>query len=118
MSRSHLCAQSRIRSAQAPACIQPVGGPARDLLEHQQLGAVQVADDRDVRRDARRRLVDRGEVVQVQRVGIRCAYRGQSARPCRHLMFALRVRFPRARHTVATAASLMRLQRSSGYRPW
>ena len=49
-------------------------GPVRvsaveDLLEHEQLGAVQVADDRHVGRDAGGRLVQRREVVQVQDVG-------------------------------------------------
>ena len=51
--------------------VRPVGGAVDDLLEHQQLGAVQVADDRDVGRDARGRLVQRREVVQVQDVALR-----------------------------------------------
>jgi hypothetical protein len=59
-------------------------GPRRalgDRLEHQQLGAVQVRDDRDARRHARGRLVDRRQVVQVQDVGVRRARVGQRLRP-------------------------------------
>ena len=40
------------------------------MLEHQQLGAVEMADDRHAGRDARGGLVDRVEVVQVQDVGL------------------------------------------------
>ena len=88
------------------------GRSARDLLEHQQLGAVQVADDRDVRRDARRRLVDRGEVVQVQRVGIGGAGGGQSTRPCRHLTL-VGVVVERGEHPVRGAGTVLvgRVQR-------
>ena len=106
MSRSHLRAQSRIRCAQASAWVQPGGGPAAICLEHQQLGAVQVADDRDVRRDARRRLVDRGEVVQVQRVGVGGAGGGQSARPCRHLTL-VGVVVERGEHPVRSAGTVL-----------
>ena len=91
-----------------PAC----GWSRRDLLEHQQLGAVQVADDRDVRRDARRRLVDRGEVVQVQRVGIGGAGGGQRARPRRDLTLVCVV-VERGEHAVRGAATVLvgRVQR-------
>ena len=61
----------------APAGRRAVG----DALEHEQLGAVQVADDRDVGRHARGRLVDRGQVVQVQDVGVGGARLLQRARP-------------------------------------
>lgn len=44
------------------------GGPLGDLLEHEQLGAVEVAEDGHPGSDPRRRLVERGEVVEVQDV--------------------------------------------------
>ena len=106
MSRSHLCAQDRIRRAQACSVDPAWGWSRRDLLEHQQLGAVQVADDRDVRRDARRRLVDRGEVVQVQRVGIGGAGGDQHARPCRDLTL-VGVVVERGEHAVRGAGAVL-----------
>ena len=54
--------------------------PSAIALEHQQLGAVQVADDRDVGRHAGGRLVDRRQVVEVQDVGVGGARRLQRAR--------------------------------------
>ena len=65
------------RLGMGPARRRPVG----DALEHEQLGAVQVADDRDVGRHARGRLVDRGQVVEVQDVGVGGARLLQRARP-------------------------------------
>ena len=47
---------------------------------------MQVADDRDVGRDARRRLVERREVVEVQDVGVRRARLGERPRPGGDLM--------------------------------
>ena len=58
-----------MRAAHA-ARVRPALRVGLDRLEHQQLGAVQVADDRDAGRDARRRLVERRQVVQVQDVGV------------------------------------------------
>ena len=49
-----------------------VGPAARrrlDLLQHPQLGAVELAEHRDLRERARGCLVDRGEVVQVEHLG-------------------------------------------------
>ena len=64
----------------------PRMGPVRrrargDLLEHQQLRAVEVADHRHPGRDAGRRLVQRREVVQVQHVGPGGAGLGQGTAP-------------------------------------
>jgi hypothetical protein len=53
--------------------VRPAPRVGRDRLEHQQLGAVQVPDHRNLRRHARRRLVDRRQVVQVQHVCVRRA---------------------------------------------
>ena len=64
ISRSQRCAQCRIRSRQASRCGQRPGW----LLEHQQLRAVQVADHRDIRRDALGGGVERRQVVEVQDV--------------------------------------------------
>ena len=47
-----------------------LGRALLDLLEHQQLGAVQVADARDVGKAPLRGLVDGREVVEVQNVGV------------------------------------------------
>ena len=52
-----------------------------DLLEHQQLGAVQVRDDRDAGRDARGGLVQRREVVEVQDVALGRAGGRERVRP-------------------------------------
>ena len=57
------------------------GRPGLDLLEHQQLGAVDVADDRHVGRDARRGLVDRRQVMEVQDVGLARARLVEPLRP-------------------------------------
>ena len=46
---------------------------------------MQVSDDRDAWSDECRRLVDRRQVVQVQRVGIGGADLGEHPRPCRDL---------------------------------
>ena len=59
---------ARIRSAHARRAASARVG--LDRLEHQQLGAVQVADDRHVGRDPRGGLVQRRQVVQVQHVGL------------------------------------------------
>jgi hypothetical protein len=50
--------------------VRPALRLLEDLLEHQELGAVQVADDRDVRRDPRRGLVQRRQMVEVQHVDL------------------------------------------------
>ena len=63
-----------------------------DRLEHQQLGPVQVADHRHARSDARGRLVDRRQVVQVQHVGRRGAHRLQRTAPGHHLALVLLAR--------------------------
>ena len=82
--------QQQALAAQRPAAhpafprrgVVPAGRRAvRDALEHEQLGAVQMADDRDAGRHARGRLVDRGQVVQVQDVGVGGARVLQCARP-------------------------------------
>ena len=52
-----------------------------DLLEHQQLSAVELADDRHVRRDPRGGFVERREMVQVQHVGLARAGTPELARP-------------------------------------
>ena len=80
ISRSQRFAQRRIRVAHASPWGQPAA-PSLDRLEHQQLGAVQVADDRHVRRDPRGRLVDRREVVEVQDVGLARARVRERPRP-------------------------------------
>ena len=68
------CARSRrpSRASAGPRLrVRPLRrGPVGDALEHQQLGPVEVADDRHPGRHARRGLVDRREVVQVQDVGL------------------------------------------------
>ena len=61
--------------------VGPFRVPQLDRLEHQQLGAVQVADDRDVGRDPRGRLVQGREVVEVQDVGLGRARVRERARP-------------------------------------
>ena len=57
--------------AQPVVRIRPGRGhvPGHDLLEHQQLGAVQVRDDRRAGEVARCGVVQRGEVVQMQHRG-------------------------------------------------
>jgi len=50
---------------------------------------MQLADDRDVRRDARGRLVERGEVMQVQHVSVAGSGALQLARPRRDLELVL-----------------------------
>ena len=57
------------------------GGSATDPLQHQQLGAVDVADHRDVRETAKRRLVDRRQVMQVEEVVRARSGVGQLAAP-------------------------------------
>ena len=64
----------------------PAPGVARDRLEHQQLGPVQVRDDRHARRDRGGRRVEGREVVQVQDVGLGRARTQQLARPGGHLV--------------------------------
>ena len=62
--------------------VRPAGRrPAGDLLEHQQLGPVQVPDDGHAGSDARGGLVQRGQVVQVQDVGPGGAGALQGRRP-------------------------------------
>ena len=68
----------QLRAVRGPAAQAPLPSlgvrPRRavgDRLEHEQLRAVQVADDRDARRGGRGRGVERREVVQVQDVGAR-----------------------------------------------
>ena len=67
-SRSQSAAQSHIRIAQRSACVQLGRGAGGDPLQHQQLGAVHVTEHRDLRELARRRLVERAQVVQVEEV--------------------------------------------------
>ena len=55
-----------------------------DGLEHQQLGAVEVADDGHVGRDAGRGLVEGGEVMEMQHVGVTRPGGLQRARPRGH----------------------------------
>ena len=71
--------------------VRPAVRVVLDRLEHQQLGAVQVADDRDAGRDARGGLVERRQVVQVQDVGVRRAGGLQRARPGRDLVLGVGV---------------------------
>jgi hypothetical protein len=52
-----------------------------DVLEHQQLGPVQVGDDRDARGDALGRLVERRQVVEVEHVGAGGVRRREVSRP-------------------------------------
>ena len=68
------------------------GAPRRELVEHQQLGAVQVRHDGDVRPQARERLVHRGQVVQVRHGDVvEHPGRGEQARPLRHQVLVDRV---------------------------
>lgn len=57
-----------------------------DRLEHEELRAVQVRDDGDPGRDARRRLVQGGEVMEVEDVGLRGARCPERTRPRHDLM--------------------------------
>jgi hypothetical protein len=66
-----------------------------DRLEHEQLGAVQLPHDRHPGRDARRGLVQRREVVQVQDVGVRRAGAVQRSGPRFHVRGVLVVADPR-----------------------
>ena len=52
-----------------------------DPLEHEQLGAVEVHDDRHVGRDARRGLVHRREVVEVEHVVLAAPAASSARRP-------------------------------------
>ena len=79
-------------AAAGPAAhpLGPLGGvvPARrrplvDLAQHQQLGAVQVADPRHVGEGALGGLVDRRQVMEVQDVGVRRARLGELRAPRR-----------------------------------
>ena len=67
---------------------------------------MQVADDRDARRDARGRLLERGEVVQVEGIGIGGAGGGQRARPCRDLTLVGGV-VERGEHAVRSAGAVL-----------
>ena len=69
--------------------VRPAQRVGLDRLQHQQLGAVQVADDRHVGRRALGGLVQRREVMQVQHVGVRGARGLQRPRPRRHLMLGV-----------------------------
>ena len=80
ISRSQRPAQ-RAHPLRPGRAVRPAAGVVLDRLEHQQLGAVQVADDRHVRRDALRRRVDRRQVVQVQDVDLVGARARERARP-------------------------------------
>ena len=60
-----------------PACGSALG----DALEHQQLRAVDVAEDRDAGGDAPGGLVERGQVVQIEHVGLGASCGGELARP-------------------------------------
>src|SRR5205807_4589041 len=52
-----------------------------DALEHQELGAVEMTDHRNVRKAPRSRLVEGSQVVQVKNVGGVCAGGGELALP-------------------------------------
>src|SRR5215211_4076675 len=49
--------------------------------QERELSAVQLADDRHPRKGAQRRLVDRRQMVQVEKIGLRGAGAGQRVRP-------------------------------------
>ena len=87
--RSQRVAQPRIRSAHASPCAQPAPSSIASSIE--QLGPVEVADDRDVRRHARGGLVDRRQVVQVQDVGAEDVGAEQRALPREDLALELLV---------------------------
>ena len=67
----------------------PPAGIGLDRLQHQQLGAVEMPDHRHAGSDARGRLVDRCQVVQVQDVGVRRAGRLQRVAPRHDLALVL-----------------------------
>ena len=71
--------------------MRPAVRLALDRLEHQQLGAVQVADDRHPGGDPCGRLVERRQVVQVQHVGVARRRRLQRARPGLDLLLGVGV---------------------------
>ena len=56
-------------------------GAGGDPLQHQQLGAVDVAEHRDLGEGARGRLAERGQVVEVEEVGVGGAGQPQLPHP-------------------------------------
>ena len=67
---------------------------------------MQMPDDRDGWRDSRRRLVDRRQMVQVQRVEFSGADDGQGARPLPHLTL-VGVVVKHGKHPVRSAGAIL-----------
>jgi hypothetical protein len=77
-----------------------------DLLEHQQLGAVEMPDDRHAGRNPGRGFVDGREVMQVQDVGLAGARTLELARPGGNLELILVV-VERRKDTVRSAGTVL-----------
>ena len=86
--------------------VRPVRHAGIDRLEHQQLGAVQLSDDRHAGSHASGRLVDRRQMMEVQNVGFGGTGRRELARPCRNLPLILLV-VERCEHTVDGAGAVL-----------
>ena len=96
-----------MRSAHSLACVPARRRALVDLPQHQQLGAVQMPDPRHAGEGPLRRLVHRGQVMQVKEVGLARARAARAWRaPGLHLVLVRMVVEPRE-HPVGGAGAVL-----------